>query len=146
MTRQTTVLLDRVLPEEAWNALAADAASVLVDIRPPEACQIAGIPDLSEIEREVWAMAWPDTGTPDEQTLFLSTLSERIAKSGPARLFFLCSVGDKSRDAAEAMASHLGIDGTPLHLSHIREGFDGTDRKANPETGWKGADLPWVAG
>jgi len=132
---------------ETWKRLQGDPAAVLVDVRTRAEWAFVGIPDLSNIGRDVMLMEWqtfPDSRiVPD----FSARLSAAFAEKGVEKtteIFFICRSGGRSRMAAEAMAA-AGY----CHCRNVMEGFEGpldATHHRSHVAGWKFAGLDWVQG
>jgi rhodanese-related sulfurtransferase len=127
-------------PSEAYEMLAADPEAVLVDVRTRAEWSYVGIPDLSEVGRDVVLAEWvtfPD-GTRNPQ--FLDALSSATARPDTP-LVFLCRSGVRSVAAAEA-ATAAGF----TAAYNVTEGFEGSSNASGhrgTEAGWKVRGLPW---
>jgi len=132
-----------ITPQEAWEMLAGEADTVLVDVRTPAEWSYVGIPDLESIGKRPLLVPW--ALYPDNQ--INPTFMVDMASVGARRdqkLLFLCRSGVRSRAAAIAMTD-AGYG--PCH--NIASGFEG-DRDENRHRGtvggWKVDGLPWIQG
>jgi rhodanese-related sulfurtransferase len=142
MTAVPVVKMDEVLPEEAWDQLAADPDAVLIDVRCAEERSASGIPAVEQIDRKLWEIEWPR----DERrsvSCFLRDVVSRLKQTPSERLFFLSCSGARARTAAKAVAAVTGDLGQRLHVSPIVDGFEGRPGHPDKIKGWKAADLPW---
>lgn len=139
--------VDDVLPKPAFDAIAANANAVLVDVRTRAEWTFVGLPDLSGLGKRVVTVEWqtfPDNGV---DPAFQDRLETALAETGAAKdteLFFICRSGGRSRMAAELMAA-AGY----LRCHNVAEGFEGPldqHRHRGKVGGWKAAGLPWVQG
>lgn len=131
-----------VTPQQAYDALSADPAAVLVDVRTRAEWTYVGVPDLGALDKPVvtieW-VGWPD-GAPNPA--FLRQLEEAgVERDAP--VYFICRSGARSAAAARAAA---GAGWTATH--NVAEGFEGD---VGPEqhrdvSGWRNAGLPWWQG
>lgn len=146
MAEILNAVVDEATPEDAWNMLTIDEDAVLVDVRSRPEWAFSGMPDLSEIGREVWPIEWQVWPSMSANLGFLSDLDEQMGTRPPRRLFFLCRTGGRSIDAAREVARQMHARGINLHVTNIAEGFEG-ERDRNGQrgrtTGWKAAGLPW---
>ena len=126
-------------PSEAYDLLKRDDDAVLVDVRTRAEWSYVGVPDLSDIGRDVVTLEWitfPD-GAPNPD--FLTQLGQVATKDQP--VVFLCRSGVRSVAAAEA-ATAAGWN----EAYNILEGFEGPpdgERNRGRTSGWKVAGLPW---
>ena len=132
---------------ETWERLKGDPKAVLVDVRTRAEWAFVGVPDLSNLGRDLLLMEWqkfPDSRiAPD----FAARLEEALAARGVGKgdeIFFICRSGGRSRMAAEVMAAA----GYRL-CRNVAEGFEGpmdADRHRGQIAGWKFEGLDWVRG
>ena len=131
-----------VEPLEAYAALQADPAAVLVDVRTSAEWSYVGLPDLSLIGKRVIPLEWQRFPDGELNTSFVEQLRESGVGDG-APIYFLCRSGVRSAAAAEvATAAGLG----PAY--NVAGGFEGPLDHDGHRTvaGWKVAGLPWRQG
>jgi rhodanese-related sulfurtransferase len=128
-----------ITPEEAWKILNDDPQAVLVDCRTDAEWRFVGVPDLTELGREVVYIEWNRTdGSHNEG--FVDELVAAGVEPGDRPVVFLCRSGNRSIGAAKA-ATAAGI--APSY--NVLDGFEG-DLDTNHHrggTGWKAIGLPW---
>ncbi|MBS0252678.1 MAG: rhodanese-like domain-containing protein [Proteobacteria bacterium] len=132
---------------ETWKRLEADPKAVLVDVRTRAEWAFVGVPDLSNINRDVMLIEWqtfPDSRiAPD----FIDRLTAALSAKGVEKdteIFFICRSGGRSRMAAEAIAG-AGYS----KCRNVMEGFEGPLDAAQHRSqiaGWKFAGLDWLQG
>lgn len=129
-----------VLPQEAWNALAADAQAQLVDVRSRAEQVFVGGADLSALGRAPLCLAWQEWPSMVQDKDFAKKLAAfGLAKN--TKLFFICRSGQRSRAAATAAAA-AGFS----RAYNIAHGFEGDldDRNhRRRRNGWQHDGLPW---
>jgi rhodanese-related sulfurtransferase len=125
-----------IMPEEAHRVLTENPKAVLVDVRTAGEWQHVGVPDLSDLGKEIVRLSWiVQPGMPPNPE-FVASLTQQVADKD-APLLFLCKVGGRSRAAAiAATAAGYG------HCYNVAEGFEG----GGGRTGWKAKGLPWGPG
>ena len=131
-----------VTPAEAWEALSADPAAVLVDVRTSAEWSYVGLPDLRALGKDVVLVEWQTYPTGAVNADFVAELSA-AGVDEQAPVYFICRSGVRSVAAAEA-ATAAG-----WSRSHnVSEGFEGPHDAERHRTvsGWKVAGLPWVQG
>lgn len=130
-----------ITPEEAWRILDENRDAVLVDCRTDAEWRFVGVPDLSELSREVVFVEWNRTDGSHNDG-FVDDLVEKIGVAGAEGrpVVFLCRSGNRSIGAAEA-ATEAGIG--PSY--NILDGFEGglDEHRHRGRTGWKAVGLPW---
>jgi rhodanese-related sulfurtransferase len=131
-----------VNPSEAYAELLADPDAVLVDVRTSAEWSYVGLPDLSDIGKQVIPLEWQRFPDGALNTNFVKQLREAGVGEG-APIYFLCRSGVRSAAAAEvATAAGLG----PAY--NVSDGFEGPLDHDGHRTvaGWKVAGLPWRQG
>lgn len=126
--------IKRLTPPEAYAALQAGAAALLLDVRDPLEYSFIGHP--------VGAVNLPWKFAPDwrPNPEFLER-ARQLAPDPETPVFLLCRSGQRSWDAANALAAAGYRD-----LANIEEGFEGPlDGQKHRGTvgGWRCHGLPW---
>lgn len=127
---------------DAWAALAADVAAVLVDVRTEVEWNLIGKPDLTSLDKEPVFLQWVKMGGVNKNFVpeLQAALQERgVAKGAP--VYFMCQSGGRSKMAA-MQCTEVGY----TRCYNIADGFEGDldeNRHRNSVTGWKVAGLPW---
>lgn len=145
MSRQP-ISVDEVDPATAYQLLESNPGTALVDVRTRAEWAFVGLPDLSEIGREVLPVEWVGFPTMTQNPAFLDELEARLGGRMPDRLFFICRSGQRSMAAAEAVAAGWGDRERPVHCTNIAEGFEGVldaEGHRGRLNGWKARGLPW---
>ncbi|TLU73107.1 rhodanese-like domain-containing protein [Lichenicoccus roseus] len=133
-------MVEDVAPQQAWEALAADPAAQLVDVRTDAEWTYVGLPDLAPLQRQVLLIMWQafPTGAPNPH--FLQQLTQ--AGLQPEQdIYFICRSGARSLAAAEAARS-IGFE----RVYNVADGFEGPpDARGHrgAVAGWKASGLPW---
>ena len=125
---------------QAWEILSTRNDSILIDVRTPAEWQFAGVPTLKFLGKEVFFLPWLNYPTFDFNNRFFQSF-ESMNVPITTTVLFLCKVGGRSRDAAEALA-----DRGYLNSHSIEAGFEGQHNEHNQRgfiNGWKAAGLPW---
>jgi rhodanese-related sulfurtransferase len=126
--------IQRLIPPEAFAALSATPGSVLVDVRDPIEFAFVGYP-LGAINIP-WRFAPDMRPNPN----FVEQV-RKIAPDAGTPLFLICRSGQRSLDAAQALAK-AGY----RNLANIEEGFEGRldeHKHRNCVNGWRFHGLPW---
>jgi rhodanese-related sulfurtransferase len=128
-----------ITPEEAWKLLSDNPDAVLVDCRTDAEWRFVGVPDVSDLGRDVVYVQWSGVdGKRNEK--FVDELIEAGVEAGDRPVVFLCRSGNRSIGAAEA-ATSAGI----ARSYNVLDGFEG---HLDPEghrggSGWRAVGLPW---
>jgi len=123
-------------PTAAWACLQNEARSVLIDVRDPIEFAFVGHP--TGAVNIPWKTAPEWNPNPD--------FIERVRTVGDLEtpLFLICRSGQRSLDAARALA-----DAGYANLTNVEEGFEGpldAQRHRGTLGGWRHAGLPWEQG
>lgn len=126
-----------VTPTEAYEALQADASSILVDVRTPAELSYVGLPSLDSIGKGVALIQWHPEITQDQLVNGLSS----VGAQADTPIYFLCRSGARSLNAA-ILATHGGF----ANAYNVSGGFEGPldhDGHRGGVAGWKAEGLPW---
>jgi rhodanese-related sulfurtransferase len=128
-----------ITPEEAWKLLSDNPDAVLVDVRTDAEWRFVGVPDISELGREVVYVQWSGVNGKRNDN-FVDELIDAGVTPGERPVVFLCRSGNRSVGAAEA-ATAAGI--APSY--NVSDGFEGhLDGKGHRGgDGWRAVGLPW---
>ena len=127
--------------EETWRRLGEDTSAVLIDVRTAAEWNYVGLPDLSEVGKDVVRVSWQTLPKMELNPNFESEVKALGAGPG-STLLFLCRSGVRSQSAAIAMTS-AGYS----KCYNIAGGFEGDldpQKHRGKLGGWKAAGLPWV--
>ena len=139
--------VDDITVREVWDALKADPAAIMIDVRTRAEWTFVGLPDLSALGKRVVTVEWqtfPDNSVDPAFTQRLKTALTGLGADTSAPMFFICRSGGRSRMAAEAMAE-LGYQ----HCANVADGFEGpldAERHRGRIGGWKASGLAWTQG
>lgn len=126
--------IQRLDPPQAYAAFRADAAAVLLDVRDPLEFSLVGHPAGAVNIPWKFAPDWrPNPG-------FLDGVRQ-LAPDPATPIYLLCRSGQRSLDAAKALAA-AGY----AQLTNVEEGFEGPlDQQKHRGTvgGWRHHGLPW---
>ena len=134
-----------LLATDAYDLLAHDVSSTLVDVRSKAEWDFVGAPDLSALSKTPLFIEWQSYPAMQVDPDFVSRLSSMLASAGVkpgAPLLFLCRSGARSRQSAIAM-TRAGW--APCH--NVSDGFEGpldSGRHRSRVGGWKAGNLPWA--
>jgi rhodanese-related sulfurtransferase len=136
---------DDVSVEEAWQKLAADPRSVLIDVRTQAEWAYVGVPDLASLGKQVVLAEWQGYPSGRVHDDFAQRLTETLTQAGADKesdLLFLCRSGVRSLAAARVMVAS-GF----TRSFNVAGGFEGPldgDHHRGRTQGWKARGLPWV--
>ena len=116
-------------PAQAFDLVRDDPDAVLVDVRTTAEWAQVGIPDLSELGKQVVFLEWQQGPQRSLNPAFVDELRQAVPPDAP--LVMICRSGVRSIAAAQAAtAAGLG----PSY--NVLEGFEGG-------AGWVRTGLPW---
>jgi rhodanese-related sulfurtransferase len=130
--------------DEAWSLIKADPKAQLVDVRTAAEWTFVGLPDLSNVGREVLRAEWQSFPAMSVDPDFVSVTNDALRQAGAtseAPVLFLCRSGARSRAAAIAM-TRAGF-GRAYNVAGGFEGDLDEQRHRGQRNGWKAAGLPW---
>jgi rhodanese-related sulfurtransferase len=129
-----------ITPDEAWKLLSEDPRAVLVDCRTDAEWRFVGVPDLTQLGRDVVYIEWNHTDGSHNDAFVDDLQAEIGAESADRPVVFLCRSGNRSIGAAEA-ATAAGY--APSY--NVLDGFEGNldENRHRGGTGWKAVGLPW---
>jgi rhodanese-related sulfurtransferase len=133
-------MVEDVAADKVWEALKADPAAQLCDVRTDAEWNFVGIPDLDAIGREPVLIPWQVYPSMQRNGDFVDHLRQ-AGLSSETPVYFICRSGARSMAAAQAAAA-AGF----TSVYNVAEGFEGPpDHYGHRGTvsGWKVAGLPW---
>ena len=127
-----------VVSSKCWAFLEEIPDSFLVDVRSDSEWKEFGIPDLTQINKEVFLLPLiffePFMHKNDN---FLISFEQRFFLNKNSHIFLICKSGKRSMTAAEILLKQ-GYH----NIYNVSDGFLGNDIKEN-HLGWKKNQLPW---
>jgi rhodanese-related sulfurtransferase len=133
-------MIEDVEADKVWEALKADPAAQLCDVRTDAEWNFVGLPDLHAIGREPVLIPWQVYPGMQRNAGFVDHLRQAgLAPETP--VYFICRSGARSMAAAQAAAA-AGF----TRVYNVAEGFEGPpdpDGHRGIVSGWKAAGLPW---
>src|SRR5208283_3282579 len=127
-----------VLATDAYELLAGDASSVLIDVRTQAEWAYVGTPDIQALGKTPFFLEWQAFPSNQVDANFAVRLEALLSSAGVERgasLVFICRSGARSRHAAIAMTS---AGWAPCF--NISDGFEGPldgSRRRGGVSGWK---------
>lgn len=128
-----------ITPEQSWKMLQDNPEAALVDVRTSAEWSFVGVPDLTELDRDVLFVQW-NRNDGSRNNDFIADLAAAGVSPGERPVLFLCRSGARSLAAAEA-ATAAGIG--PSY--NVLDGFEGQldENGHRGAGGWKSVGLPW---
>ena len=121
-------------PKQAWTALSMDSSAVLLDVRDRVEYSYVGHP------KTAINIPWKELPDWKINPQFVDEVRQRIPSHDTA-VFLLCRSGQRSLDAAKALAT-AGY----KNLTNVEEGFEGPldpNKHRGTLGGWRYHELPW---
>ena len=131
----------------AWEMLKADPKAQLIDVRTAAEWTYVGLPDISDLGREVHTIEWQTFPSGAINPEFAAVTAGEMQHQGigkDAPLLFLCRSGARSHSAAVAM-TRSGF----TRAYNVSGGFEGnldSEGHRGGTNGWKASGLPWRQG
>ncbi len=133
-------MVEDVEAGKVWEALEADPAAQLCDVRTDAEWNFVGLPDLQPIGREPVLIPWQIYPSMQRNGAFVDHLRQAgLAPETP--IYFICRSGARSLAAAQAAAA-AGF----KRVYNVAEGFEGppdAEGHRGAVSGWKASGLPW---
>ncbi len=133
-------------PKETWDGLRNDKDAVLVDVRTHAEWSFVGLPDLSELGKELILNQWAILPGMQQNPSFMDELDKQLDGAAPSKIYFLCRSGVRSLSAAHLVSEAFAARGQSVDCVNIIGGFEGDldqDRQRGNMNGWKNDRLPW---
>ena len=133
-------------PKETWDGLRNDKDAVLVDVRTHAEWSFVGLPDLSELGKELLLNQWAILPGMQQNPSFMDELDKQLDGAAPSKIYFLCRSGVRSLSAAHLVSEAFAARGQSVDCVNIIGGFEGDldqDRQRGNMNGWKNEGLPW---
>ena len=133
-------------PKETWDGLRNDKDAVLVDVRTHAEWSFVGLPDLSELGKELLLNQWAILPGMQQNPSFMDELDKQLDGAAPSKIYFLCRSGVRSLSAAHLVSEVLAARGQSVDCVNIIGGFEGDldqDCQRGNMNGWKNDGLPW---
>jgi rhodanese-related sulfurtransferase len=132
--RNAMTQIKSLTPKKCWTLLSSDSSAVLLDVRDRMEYSFIGHP------KGAINIPWKELPDWRVNSLFVDEVRQRIP-SHDTPVFLLCRSGQRSLDAAKALAAAGYQD-----LTNVEEGFEGPlDAIKHRGTlgGWRYHGLPW---
>lgn len=137
--------ITEVDPRTAWEALASDKKTLLIDVRTDMEWTSIGVPDTSSLPgQEVAFVEWQSMPQMQVDPDFVRKACDAIAGSGAEEAYFICRSGVRSFHAAQ-----LTSGSTDCACINVAGGFEGDPNAQGQRgvvNGWQADGLPWRQG
>jgi rhodanese-related sulfurtransferase len=132
--------------QKAFELLANDKNSVLIDVRTFEEFNFVGFPDSRAFDNRIVFLPWQTFPRMDENPEFAAELEDSLKKKFgdkfyDTKLIFICRTGVRSNQAGN-YAVNLGY----KNCHNLISGFEGDlnkEEQRGKTNGWKASNLPW---
>ncbi|MEO0342771.1 MAG: rhodanese-like domain-containing protein [Pseudomonadota bacterium] len=138
--------VEQVSPDLAFESLKTERAAHLVDVRTQGEWTFVGVPDLSQLGKDVFCIEWRGSPSMDVNHAFADTLLADLDGQEVSKLLFICRSGVRSFEAASLMSEVFKQNGQIVTCLNVSEGFEGdlsSHDHRGENNGWKARDLPW---
>ena len=131
-------------PEKAWETLKTDPKAMLIDVRTPEEWSWVGVPDLSNLGREVFFVPWQLYPQMHENPDFVAQIMEAAKPDVESTILLICRSGVRSAYGADVLCAE-GF----KHCYNVAYGFEGDKGPTGHRgtiNGWKVSGMAWRQG
>ena len=139
-TQWRDAMVENISPRQVWDALHAEPAAQLVDVRTDAEWSYVGLADLAEAGKQPVLIPWQMFPTMAVNAQFVAQM-KAAGLTPENHVYFLCRSGVRSLAAANA-AREAGFP----HVYNIADGFEGPpdgEGHRGQLSGWKADGLPW---
>lgn len=146
MVTERDLVVSDVLPHAVWESLKSEPNTALVDVRTQAEWAFVGLPDLTNLEKDVILLEWLTYPGMSVNQNFADELFQKFGDRIPDSIFFICRSGARSLSAANLVAEFARDSGHVTRCFNVAEGFEGdldADRHRASLNGWKKRGLPW---
>lgn len=133
-------MVENISPKQVWDALRADPAAQIVDVRTDAEWAYVGLPDLSAADKQPLLIPWQLFPSMQVNAGFVDQMKQ-AGLTPDHKIYFLCRSGVRSLAAGRAAQAA----GFP-HAYNIADGFEGPPDEGGHRgtvAGWKAEALPW---
>lgn len=131
--------------QTCWDILGQDQAAALIDVRTAAEWAFVGVPDLSQLDKQVGRAEWVSFPQMNPNPNFADDVVAALGASGASKdvpIFFLCRSGQRSQGAAKTLTA-AGFTRCYNVVGGFEGDADGSGHRGQV-SGWKVAGLPWV--
>ncbi|QDH16595.1 rhodanese-like domain-containing protein [Swingsia samuiensis] len=118
-----------VIAKQAWDIVANDKKSVLVDVRTPQEWAEVGVPDTSALAQPLICLTWGHVPEGDFIEAFKKAVPDETTS-----VYMLCRSGVRSY--------HAGLAVQGAGYENVTNIIDGFEDKHGPTSGWRASGLP----
>ena len=133
-------MVENISPKQVWDALRADPAAQVVDVRTDAEWAYVCLPDLSAADKQPLLIPWQLFPSMQVNAGFVDQMKQ-AGLTPDHKIYFLCRSGVRSLAAGRAAQAA----GFP-HAYNIADGFEGPPDEGGHRgtvAGWKAEALPW---
>lgn len=135
-----------VNPKDAWEAMASDRPTLMIDVRTSKEWSMIGVPDLSSLDQPVAFIEWQSFPTMDVNQTFADDALGAADQTNAEEIYFICKSGVRSLHAAMTTSAAAAAAGRKLTCFNVAEGFEGNpyaQAGSGESNGWIANGLPW---
>ena len=133
-------------PKGAWEALASDKPTLMIDVRTTAEWTFVGAPDLSALNQPMAFIEWQSYPAMGVNQNFAAEALGAAQQTAAEQIYFICRSGARSMHAAMTTSAAAAAAGRQLTCFNVAEGFEGTpnaEGRRGETDGWKARGLPW---
>ena len=139
-------MIKQIEPKAAFEILAENKESLLVDVRTDAEFKFVGIVDSSKLSNETLLLPLLNFPNMSENSDFIKNLENHTKEISPQnhknlQIFFICKTGGRSNSSAN-IANELGFSNCYNIINGFEGDLDHNNQRGNIN-GWKAEKLPW---
>ncbi len=133
-------------PKGAWEALASEKPTLMIDVRTSAEWSFVGAPDLGALNQPMAFIEWQSYPAMGVNQNFSAEALGVAEQTKAEEIYFICRSGARSMQAALTTSAAAVAAGRQLACFNVAEGFEGdpdVDGHRGNVNGWKAHGLPW---
>ncbi len=133
-------------PKGAWEALASEKSTLMIDVRTTAEWNFVGAPDLGALDQPMAFIEWQSYPAMGVNQNFSAEALGVAEQTKAEEIYFICRSGARSMQAALTTSAAAAAAGRQLACFNVAEGFEGdpdVDGHRGNVNGWKAHGLPW---
>jgi len=138
--------VEEIGPKGAWEALATDKPTLMIDVRTTAEWSFVGAPDLGALNQSVAFIEWQSFPSMGVNQNFAEEALSAADQANAEEIYFICRSGARSMNAAMTTSAAAAAAGRKLTCINVSEGFEGDPNAQGHRgelNGWKANGLPW---
>jgi len=133
-------------PKGAWEAIASQKPTLMIDVRTTAEWTFVGAPDLGALNQPIAFIEWQSYPAMGVNQSFAAEALGVAEQTKAEEIYFICRSGARSMHAAMTTNAAAAAAGRKVTCFNVAEGFEGdpdADGHRGNINGWKAHGLPW---